>query len=68
MIPDHPIVQNTERTGYPTGRAPAEPRCPICGEDCRIIYRDFHGEYVGCDNCVSEIYAQEVEACFPESE
>lgn len=51
-IPDHPVIRNMERTGYPDGKAPTYPRCPICYEECSEVYkRDF--EIIGCDNCVS---------------
>ena len=39
-LPDHPVVQNLERTGYPDGKEPHYPRCPICGEECETIYKD----------------------------
>lgn len=28
-LPDHPVVQNMERTGYPDGKEPQFPHCPI---------------------------------------
>lgn len=33
-IPDDPVIQNMERTGYPDGKEPRYPRCPCCGEEC----------------------------------
>ncbi|MCM1439196.1 MAG: hypothetical protein NC131_08340 [Roseburia sp.] len=56
-IPDHPIIQNCERTGYPDGRAPDYPICPICGAECDTIYKDRDGTIFGCDECVSSVDA-----------
>jgi len=33
------------------------PRCPECGEECEILYRNRIGEIVGCDNCLEQIDA-----------
>jgi len=65
-LPDHPVVQNLERTGYPDRKEPRCPRCPICGEECETIYKDRYGAYVGCDVCMETKDAWEVEDCFPE--
>lgn len=65
-LPDHPVVQNLERTGYPDGKEPRCPRCPICGEECETVYKDRYGAYVGCDVCMETKDAWEVEDCFPE--
>lgn len=33
-------------------------RCPKCGELCRKVYRTAkHGDFIGCDVCVSELDA-----------
>ena len=39
-IPDHPVIRNMERTGYPEGKEPTYPHCPVCGEECDTIYKD----------------------------
>lgn len=39
-LPDHPVIQNMERTGYPDGKEPTFPICPVCGEECEEIFRD----------------------------
>lgn len=65
-LPDHPVVQNLERTGYSDGKDPRCPRCPICGEECETIHKDRYGAYVGCDVCMETKDAWEVEDCFPE--
>ena len=67
-IPDHPVIQNMERTGYPDGKEPKYPRCPVCGEECETVYRDRFGTYVGCDICMETKDAWEVPECFPEHE
>ena len=51
-LPDHPVIQNMERTGYPNGKEPEYPRCPICGEECEDIYKDKDLNIVGCDICI----------------
>lgn len=28
-LPDHPVIQNMERTGYPDGKEPIFPICPV---------------------------------------
>jgi hypothetical protein len=53
-----------ERFGYPDGREPEIPHCPVCGAECSDIYRDKHGDVFACDNCVNRIDAWEVEECF----
>ena len=51
--PDHPVIQNMERTGYPDGKEPEWPRCPVCGEEAdRFYYSTHEHEYVGCENCL----------------
>lgn len=64
-IPDDPIIANLMRTGYPDGRAPMYPRCPVCGDECETIYADRAGEIVGCDCCVTTKDAWETDDCFP---
>ena len=67
-IPDHPVIRNLERTGYPDGREPEYPRCPICGAECETIYQDVDGDIFGCDECVATKDAWDVEECFPGKE
>lgn len=68
LMRNHPIIENMERTGYPDGKEPTYPRCPICGEECETIYKSKDYEIVGCDCCIRTIDAWEVEDCFPEKE
>ena len=63
--PDHPIVQNLERTGYPDGKEPVFPICPVCGEECDTMYKDRYGAYVGCDVCMETVNAWDSDICFP---
>ena len=52
-VPDHPIIQNMERTGYPDGKEPEELRCPICGEDSEFFYtRKEDRKVIGCERCL----------------
>lgn len=67
-LPDHPVVRNMENTGYPDGKAPEYPRCPVCWEECETIYRDAGLEIVGCENCISFRDAWDVPECFTEKE
>lgn len=64
MIPDHPVIRNMERTGYPDGKEPKEPICPVCREKCETIYRGFYGSIIGCDICTIQKNAWEVWECF----
>lgn len=65
ILPDHPVIRNMERTGYPDGKEPEGPRCPICGSECETIYRNGGHEIVGCDECISVYDAEETPECFP---
>lgn len=58
-LPDHPVVQNLERTGYPDGKEPRYPRCPVCGYETDMFYKDRDGWIIGCDKCVSTVDAWE---------
>ena len=65
MIPDHPEIRNALETGYPSGKVPEYPHCPVCGAECSTVYFcDL--EIVGCDECVTSHDAWETDKCFPE--
>ena len=63
-IPDHPIIQNCERTGYPDSKGAIWPHCPVCGEECETLYKDRFGAIVGRDVCIEEWDAWDCPACF----
>lgn len=65
-VPDHPVVRDLMRSGYPDGKVPAEPVCPVCGRECWHVFRDRYGDIVGCDECLKEIDARDVPECFPD--
>lgn len=65
---DHPVIRNMERTGYPDGKEPAYPRCPICGKECETIYKDKEFSIVGCDICIRNVDAWDAKECFEECE
>ena len=65
-LPDHPVIRNMERTGYPDGKEPNVPRCPCCGKECETIYKDRNKEVVGCDMCVVSVDSWEEGDCFPD--
>lgn len=66
-LPDHPVIRNMERNGYPDGRKLVNPRCPVCGKECETIYK-VDGIIVGCDECLQIDDAWEVPECFPNKE
>lgn len=53
-IPDHPVIRNCERTGWPDGKEPSQPICPVCGQECERVYADSHSNIVGCDACLTD--------------
>lgn len=62
-IPDHPVIQNMERTGYPDGKEPDYPTCPACAtSECTEIYKDLYGDIIGCENCIQRKDADDVPA------
>jgi len=62
---DHPLIENTLRTGYPHGE-PTYPQCPVCGAECDEIYFNEDDEIFGCDECVKTKNAWFVDECFRE--
>ena len=67
-ILDDPVIRACERSGWPTGLEPAAPVCPVCGAQCETIYRDMHGDISGCDECITQLNAWEMQECFPGKE
>lgn len=61
-MPDHPVIRSMERTGWPEGREPDQPVCPICGRECETIYRNRDGVIFACDGCVESCEAWDVPA------
>ena len=54
---EHPDITAAERTGYPAGREPFWPVCPICGNETDTFYKTVRGDFgvngiVGCDLCI----------------
>lgn len=64
-IPDHPVIRNCERTGYPDGKVPEYPVCPRCKRECETITYNSHGDVLGCDLCTNIGDAWEEPQCFP---
>lgn len=50
--PDDPIIRNMESTGYPDGKEPKYPVCPVCGATADTFYKNAEGEILGCDECI----------------
>lgn len=67
-IPDHPMIANMEATGYPDGKEPDFPHCPICGAECDTVYLNKDMEVIGCSECVRTENAWECGECFPEED
>ena len=67
-LPDHPVIQNMERTGYPDGKEPTFPICPVCGEECEEIFRDKDLNLGGCDIGIKPADAWAAPAGFPGKE
>ena len=66
-LPAHPIIRNMERTGYPDGKEPPQPHCPVCGAETDTVYSD--GVNVqGCPECLMTMDAWEEPECFPGKE
>lgn len=61
-IPDHPVIANMERTGYPDGKEPRRKvyLCPICGLPCNTVYSNMYGETFACNRCVNTDNAADV--------
>lgn len=37
-------------------------QCPVCGgDDWNFLIKDAHGDYVGCQDCISKVYLDEIE-------
>lgn len=65
--PEHPVIANLMATGYPDGKEPIYPHCPICGKECETIYYTAaKGEIAGCDMCLTGKDAWEEPQCFPD--
>lgn len=59
---DHPVIHNIETTGYPDGNEPVYPKCPVCGSEPEIFYKNVcTGEIVGCEDCLGKVRADEME-------
>ena len=65
---EHGAVTRTLESGYPDGKEPKGPRCPVCDKECETIYFDRDGTNFGCDECIVQQDAGEVDDCFPGKE
>ena len=45
---------------YPDAPEYEVPHCPVCGQECEVLYRNRYGEVIGCDDCVESVDAWEV--------
>lgn len=63
----NPAITNYLRTGWPGGKEPPVPVCPVCGEECLKVYRlGKFGRILGCDECLTEQRAWDAQECFEE--
>lgn len=66
-IPDHPVIRNLERTGYPDGKEPEYPRCPACQEpECVEVYVQKDEGVIGCEACITKQDAEDRSDCLNE--
>lgn len=59
QLPDAPYIREAERFGMPPYDDDPEPTCPICGNECEIIYKDKDGTEFGCEHCIRTTDARE---------
>lgn len=60
-IPDHPVIANLLRTGYPDGKEPEYPHCPVCdAEEIDTVFVDKDLDIRGCDRCCSMIFPEDL--------
>lgn len=61
-IPDHPIVANLMRTGYPDSKAPEYPHCPVCyANEISEAFVRVDGDIIGCDNCCEFKFPEDID-------
>lgn len=65
-IPDHPVIRNCERTGWPTGKEPDYPVCPVCDDEPSTVYFDTLNNLIGCDTCIEKYSTEEGDGDCPE--
>ena len=53
-----------EKAQEPSIEWQKEPQCPICGNACEKIFRDYIGIIVGCNECIGVERSTEVEECY----
>ena len=67
-IPDHPVIRNMERTGYPDGKEPEYPHCPVCEErEISDVYEQKDDGIIGCEACITRQAADSLQAFMAES-
>ena len=66
-LPDHPVVQNLERTGYPDGKEPRYPSAaPSAARSAKPSTKTDTAHTSAATLCMETKDAWEVEDCFPE--
>ena len=70
MFLQHPAITAAERTGYPDGIAPEEPRCPVCGGECWEVFTTLEPlpEIIGCRECLGCYDADTCPECYRDIE
>ena len=66
MLLQHPVISRMERTGYPDGITPQEPRCPECGSECWEVFATDEAlpQILGCDCCMEKLDAYTTPECY----
>lgn len=36
-------------------------KCPVCMAEAKVLYKGYWDEIVGCSECVSKVYAEDIE-------
>lgn len=58
---EHPVISQIERDGRHRG-AEDDTVCPVCSSSCSYVYYNrYLGEYMGCDECIKKLRADEFE-------
>lgn len=68
-VPDHPVIRNMERTGYPDGKEPEYPHCPVCREpEACEVYEQLEDGIVGCEACITKQNAEDIQSFLQEGD
>lgn len=52
MRVEHPDISRILQTGLQPDDDGFRPECPVCKQECRVVYVTLDGDVVGCDRCI----------------